>query len=338
MNDILVPTTNHHLVHNFLTTPDPKNFEGCRIWIVEDNRVIDRETRGTHSCWNRRPVSVNGNVQKVVTNAVELGLPVFPHVISGREIVRHYVEKWKTKAEHTHHMWQYPMTAKILAVSALHDFYGVQSILALDDDTVFFNPASRLFRHSNAMAAFRMNKRDAIPIKDKGKSSATFARLSEIAGYAHGAYEPSSAIKIYNALGFIGAAIKLVEIPEYTEHWRDVFQDSLIVEDKTSHVKKHLSQNLVGIMQIVRDGYIYDHRHDGEVFTSGVESATSSERDKRIYVDWENLTLYHYICGQMRKPLAAYWISRASKCETSTGRKFLENYKGCLDDFNSWIT
>lgn len=324
MHDILIPTSNHILLHNFLTTPSPEIFEGCRIWVVQDDRVIDRDNINGHNLeihehWLQRQMSFPENIQAVITSAIGRGVPVYPYAISGSAIIGHYSNKWDLFNPYISQLWNYPMSVKILAVSALQEFYGVERVLALDDDTLFFNPAWTLFE-PNGMA---MASCDSLTPIDSFRHGAdvTFQRLSVIAGFQHGALQPRAAMKAYNELGYIGCTILMDRISEYTENWKMVFTDKLIIEDTKSKVKRYLSQNLVGIMSMIHGAHIYDCQQDGEVFTKyGVSNK------KRIYLDWENLTLFHYLPNQMGKSQFAYWLHRAVRGETkSSGRRFLES-------------
>ena len=191
-------------------------------------------------------------------------------------------------------------SVKILAVSALHDFYGLENILQTDDDTVFVQPARGLFDHDKPFATSKLKYCPLIfPMKNPknwAKSVSDFERLKVHTGY-------QGSVEDINEISPCGGTSYFSSITDYTDMWLRVFGDEVLAVSKSQPIS--FIDQVASCMWIVAqsDFHVFDPGPYGETHVS----EDNPHKIKRKYM---NPVLWHYANPNLSKPLFSKWLRK----------------------------
>ena len=312
--DIMVVTCDAKLLHTFLNYPlmnDYSPFDGCRIWVVVDDRVqVENRWNSKHKVRRQKLFSSIEEIQFEIDYARDVGISVFPHAISGKSIIQHYQKKWRLKGVCESFLKYDTFSVKVLGVSALRELYGLESVMSVDDDTIFFKPPDSLFVHKFAIA--HTPGKSVTAITDTLKNRDDFYRISSHTGY-DGSFDQYCFVKP------CGGVIRLSDLDQYTELWESIFSDEHLSMSQSNPVNL-IDQVAVAqwIMSRSEPTYVFTSDPYGEVYTSfpKVKDGMTSCRKRMNPIVW------HYACGGWDKHTIVEWVREA---EVSADSRYWEN-------------
>ena len=322
MTDVLIITQCPRIVKTFLTV-EPKCLEGTRIWVFVDNRNKSTNivpfARDKAKQFKVRPSGDMDLIQAAIDSAIEeCNPPVFPHAINGEKLVKHYDDLWNLNSIQRDFRRWHMSSVRFSALSVMKDFYGVDKILALDDDTALFqNPKDMVDRHDNAMnnggVCAKINKGPYDP--------EVFGMIADCIGH-------KISIEEYDELPLSWGAIVASNMDNYTQVFKDFYSHPTIAETflrlqsesrKPSGVLRTIDQVVCGVYQKMVNGTIFkstEIRFQGSRKQNGRADYPKTVRSLPV--------VFHYCDTQLMKWMSAEWVASLIRAKFSSGAEYYQ--------------
>lgn len=319
--DIVIVTQCPRLTRSFLQS-SPECFEGNRVWVFVDNRQRSHENvplvRDKAKQFKVRPVGDMSLIQSAIDISVAEGVPVFPHAIDGKSLVGHYNDIWNLTSEQRDFRAWHMSSVKLSAFSAMHDFYGVDNILILDDDTFLFrNPSELQEKYKDAMTDGGIMSK----INQGPYDSEMFDIMSECVGHNMDIHE-------YDKQPLNCGVVIASNLEEYTNVFKNIYQhpDFASKAFRYQNNFRHPS----GVLRTIDQTSIGSHQKKiGAGVFENSEARTQGSRKKNGRADYQKSMrtvpyVFHYVDTQLMKWMTAEWLTFLEKNKTNSGKEYMK--------------
>ena len=326
MHDVLFITQDARTTETFFRAPT-EGLENLRIWVVVDNRsnVLNKiipKNKDKLSPWRVRPEPDLNLIQGCIDRARDRNIAVFPKLIDGSAIFNHYNQLWKLNSDQIEFRRWHAMAVCLSAVSALHDFYGVEKVMFLDDDTFALQDMSDMFAHGYASGpSFHFGK-----INKSQEDHVLFGYLKDCLHNVYGSdIVEDLTIEGYDKSPACGGTYLLSDLSRYTEFLREIHthgsfpkmvMDLQKGKRSGSSICRHIDMAINGLVTRAMGGHRYTSA-DVRVNLIANRKKGRAGFPKTIR---SVPKLLHYVCAQYVKYWTAEWLTMIEKSQDSKGK------------------